>query len=99
AAGAVGSVFEEIAVVLAESREVLRNRFVATRRDPSGAEIAAADMCRDRHVGGFCLERLVDRAGVGFLEVIDVEAALLGLLEFLLRAQIGPRRVVELPVA
>ncbi len=56
-------------------------------------------MGRDRHVGGFGFERLVNRAGVSLLEMIDVKAAVARLLEFDVGAQICPGGVVKLQVS
>ena len=61
AAGAVGVVFEEIAVVVHLAQQRLRHRLVAALGNPGRAEIAAADMGGDRHVGGLAFERRVDR--------------------------------------
>src|SRR5712691_2608370 len=99
AAGALAVVFEEIAVVVAAPEQVLGDRLVAAGGNPGRAEIAAADMGGDGHVGGLPCERLVDGAGIGLLQVIDVEPAVLRLLELLLRAEIGPGGVVELQIA
>src|SRR5437016_728928 len=52
AAGAVGIIFEEIAVVIGAPQHGFRHRLVAAGGNPGGAEIAAADMGRDHHVGG-----------------------------------------------
>src|SRR6476661_6721210 len=43
-AGAVGVVFEEVAVVVALAEEILRPRLVAAGRDEGRTEVAAADM-------------------------------------------------------
>jgi hypothetical protein len=99
AARALGIVFEEIAVVIAVRQKVLRHRLVAAGRDPGGAKIAPADMGRDGHVGGLRFKRLVDGAGIGFLEMVDIKAAIARLLEFDVRAQIRPGGVVKLQVA
>ncbi len=95
----VGIVLEEVAVVIAAAEQVLGHRLVAAGGNPGRAEIAAADMRRDRHVRGLGFERLVDGAGIGLLQVIDVEAAIPRLLQLLLRAEIGPGGVVELQIA
>ena len=99
AAGALGVVFEEIAVVIAARKQALRHRLVAARRDPGRAEIAAADMGGDGHVGGLARERLVDDGGVGFLQVIDIDPAVARLLHLDVGAQIRPGGVVELQIA
>ncbi len=74
-AGAVGVVFEEVAVVIALRQQAFRHRLVAAGRNEGRAEIAAADMRGDGHVGGLGFQRLVDAGDVGFLQVIDVEPA------------------------
>src|SRR6202030_1732124 len=74
AAGALAVVFEEIAVVVAVCQQVLRHWLVASGRYPGRAEIAAAHMSRDGHVRWLGFQRLVDGAGVSFLEMIDVKA-------------------------
>ena len=56
-------------------------------------------MCGDHHVGRLGLERRVDDAGVGSGQLVDVLATFLRLRQLLLRAQIGPGRIVELQVA
>src|SRR5215469_1375169 len=99
AAGALGVVFEKIAVVVDLAQQRLRHRLVAAFRNPRRAEIAAADMGGDSHVGGLGLERGVDDARVDALELIDVRHPLARLAQLLLRAKIGPHRVVELQIA
>ena len=91
-AGALAVIFEEIAVVIAVCEQAFRHRLVAAGRNPGRAEIAAAHMGGDCHVGGLGPERLVDGAGVALLQVIDVDAALARLFEFLLRNTDRPRR-------
>ena len=56
-------------------------------------------MSGDDHVGGLGFKRLVDALGIGFLQMIDVEAAIARLLQFGLGAEIGPGGVVELEIA
>ncbi len=48
---------------------------------------------------GLACSALLMQLGVAFLQVVDVEAALARLLQFVLRAEIGPGGVVELQVA
>src|SRR5919108_664768 len=57
-AGALGVIFEKVAVVVHLAQQGLRNRLVATLGNPGRAEIAAADMGGDGHVGGRGFERL-----------------------------------------
>ena len=97
--GALAVVFQEVAVVVAFFEQGLRHRLVAARRNPGRAEIAAADMGGNGHVGGLGRQRLVGAGRVGLLQMIDVETAVLGLLQLLLRAQIRPGNVVELQIA
>ena len=99
AAGAVGIIFQEIAVVIGAGQHGLGHRLVAAGRNPGRAEIAAADMRRDHHVGRPLGDRVVDDAGVDFLQAVGIVAALARLLQFILRAEIGPYRVVELQIA
>src|SRR4029079_11030986 len=51
------------------------------------------------HVGGLAFERGVDDARVDALELIDVRHPLARLAQLLLRAEIGPDRVIELQIA
>src|ERR1700687_1856875 len=57
ASGAIAVIFKEIAVVIGASEQHFGNRLVTSGRDPGRAEIAAADMSRDRPVLRFCRER------------------------------------------
>jgi len=98
AAGALGIIFEEIAVVIGAGQHGLRHRLVAAGRDPGGTEIAAADMRGDGHVGRPLRDRIVDDPGVDFLQAVGIVAALAGFLQLFLRAEIGPHRIVELKV-
>src|ERR1035437_7272622 len=97
--GALAVVFQEVAVVVAFFEQGLRHRLVAARRNPGRAEIAAANVRGNGHVGGLGRQRLVGAGRVGLLQMIDVETAVLGLLHLLLRAQIRPGNVVELQIA
>src|SRR5439155_15298186 len=47
AAGELGVVFEEIAVIIASAQQIFRDRFVTARRNPGRPEIAATDVGRD----------------------------------------------------
>src|SRR5205823_10383992 len=67
ATGAVGIIFEEIAIVMGVPQHGFRHRLVAAGGNPGGAEIAAADMRGDHHVGGPLRYRVVDDAGVDLL--------------------------------
>src|SRR5437763_1199539 len=98
AAGARAVIFQEIAIIVAAAEQVLRHGLIAARRNPGRPEIAAADMGGDRHVGGPCFQRRVDGARVSVLQMVDIEAAVLRLLELLLRAEIGPGGIVELQI-
>src|SRR4051812_29297393 len=98
-AGPFGVVFEEIAVIADLAEQRFGDRLVAAPRYPGGAEVTAADMGRDDHVGGAVLDRRVDDLGVDFGQAGGIVAALLGEFAFLRRAQIRPHGVVELQVA
>src|SRR5262249_30594836 len=50
AAGAVGIIFQEIAVVVGARQQGFRHRLVAAGGNPGRTEIAATDMRRNRHV-------------------------------------------------
>src|SRR5262249_46391964 len=56
AAGTIGVVFEEIAVVIDAAEQPLRHRLVAALGNPRRAEIAAADVGRHHHVGRSAFE-------------------------------------------
>src|SRR6266851_8844988 len=99
AAGPLGIVFEKIAVVTGAGQHGLRNRLITARRNPGRAEIAATNMRGDRHVRRPFGDRVIDDAGVNFLQVVGALAARSHLVEFILRAEIGPYRVVELQIA
>ena len=64
AAGALGVVFHEIAVHVDRVEQHLGDRLVAARGDEGRAEIAAAQMHGDGHVGGDVGDRRVDHAGI-----------------------------------
>src|SRR5262245_37787097 len=99
AASTIGIVFEEVTVVVALAEQIFCNGLVAARRNKGRTKVASTDMGCDCHVGRLCRKALVDAADVGFLQVIDVKAPLLGLRQLLLRAQIGPGGVVPLQIA
>src|SRR6267378_689130 len=99
AAGAFGIIFEEIAVVVGAGQHGLRHRLITAGRNPGGAEIAAADMRGDGHVGRPLGDRIVDHTGIDFLQAIGIVAVLARLLQFILRAEIGPHGVIELQIA
>ena len=99
AAGALGVVFEEIAVDGEPAEQRLGHRLVAAGGNPGRAEIAAADMHGDRQVGRPAVERGIDRPGIALLQPVDVVAARARLLQLAVVAEIGPHGVVELQVA
>ena len=99
AAGTVGIVFEEEAVDMAAAEEDFGNRLVAARGKPCRAEVAAADVHRDRHVRRLCFKRAVDHRHIGALDFFQIKAARLVCLAFLGIAELAPRRVVELEIA
>ena len=95
----VGIVFQEEAVVVRPAEEDFGNRLVAAGREPRGAEVAAANMRGDGHVGRLRLKNAVDHGHVVAGDLIDVDA-LLGVRGALGRiAELAPARVVELQVA
>src|SRR6516162_7776566 len=98
-AGALGVVFEEIAVVVDLSQQRLRHRLIAALGNPGRAEIAATDVGGDGHIGRLALERGIDHAGVDRLQLVDIRNALARLAQLVLRAEIGPHGVVELKIA
>ena len=51
AAGTLGVVLQEIAVVVDAREQALGDRLIAALGDPGGAEVAAADVGGDHHVG------------------------------------------------
>ncbi len=53
----------------------------------------------DHHVGRLAFERLVDDAGIILLQAVGVEPAVARFFQLRLRAQIRPRRIVELQIA
>ena len=99
AAGALAVVFHEIAVHLDGVEQHLRHRLVAARRHEGGAEIAAAQMHRDRHVGGDVRHRRVDHVGIDFRQLVGVVAARGHLLAQFRIAQIGQVDLVDLQIA
>ena len=91
--------FKEVAVVIQLAEQRFGDRLVAAFGNPGRAEVAAADMRRDHHVGGLAFEHRIDDAGIILLQPIGVQAAIAGLLQLRLRAEISPGGVVELQVA
>ena len=77
---------------------MLGDELVAALRDPGGAEIAAAGMHGDRHVGGLAFERRVGHARVDRRQAVGIVAARLRLLALLRIADHRPGGVVELQV-
>src|SRR4051812_48621832 len=71
AAGAVAVVFEEVAVVVHLPQQRLRDRLVTAFGNPGRAEIAAADVGGDGHVGGLAFERGVYDARADAPELSD----------------------------
>ena len=99
AAGALGVVLEEEAVHAAVREENLGDRRIGARGEPGRAEVAAADVHRDRHVGGLHFEDAVDRVHVALLDRLEVEAAVGVVGALRLVAEFAPGGVVELQVA
>src|SRR5258708_1415884 len=98
-AGPIGIVFEEIAVIIGAREHGLRHRLVAAGRNPGRAEIAAADVGGDHHVGRPFRDRVIDHTRINLLKVIGIIAARACLGQFVLRAEVGPHSVVELQIA
>ena len=99
AAGAVGVVFQEIAVEVHAAEQPLGDRLVAARGHPGGFEVAAADMRGDGHVGGLRRQRGVDHVLVDLRQVVRHRHAVARRRHLGRRAQIRPHGVVELQVA
>ena len=97
-AGAVGVVLQEEAVVVRTAEQHLGHGLVAAGGEPRGAEVAAADVRGDGHVGGLCLKDAVDRVYVALRHLVDVDA--LGGVRLALGrvAELAPAGVVELQV-
>src|SRR3954470_13298256 len=97
--GAIGVVFQEIAVDVDLAQQAIRDMVVTALGDKGGAEIAAAGMHGDHHVGGMAGERLVGHAGVLRGQAVRIVAALPGEFPLLRIADHRPGGVVELQVA
>src|SRR5262245_7784291 len=93
------SVFQEIAVDGHFAEQRRRHELVAAPRDPGRAEIAAAGMHGDRHVGGPAVERGIGQSGIARGQRIGIVAALLRSLALGRRADHCPGGVVELEIA
>src|SRR6187431_3203391 len=76
AAGALGVVFQEIAVVIDLSEQGFCHGLIAAFGNPGRAEIAAADMRGDDHVRRLRGERGVDHLGVSLLQTGRIVAAI-----------------------
>ena len=98
-ARALAVVLEEEAVDGAVREEDLGDGFVAAGGEPRGAEVAAADVHRERQVGGLGGDDPVEDADVAAGHGVDVDAAggVGGAL--FSGAEFAPARVVELQVA
>ena len=96
-ARALAVVLEEEAVDGAVREEDLGDGFVAAGGEPRGAEVAAADVHRERQVGGLGGDDPVEDADVAAGHGVDVDAAggVGGAL--FSGAEFAPARVVELP--
>ena len=98
-AGALGVVFHEIAVHVDLVEQQLGHRLVAARGDEARAEIAAAQMHGDGHVGRDVGDRRVDHAGIDARQRRRILAAIGDLLAQRRIAQIGQIDLVELQIA
>ena len=99
AAGAVAVVFQEIAVEIGVREQMLGDVVVAARGDEGGAEIAAAGMHGDRHVGRLAFERRVGHARIDRRQAVGIVAAAFRALALLGIADHRPGGVVELQIA
>ena len=99
AAGALGVVFHEIAVHVGAVEQHLGLGVVAAGAHEGRFVVAAAQMHRDRHVGGNVRHRRVDQIGVERAELFRIVAALRHLLAILRIAQHGDEHFVELQIA
>ena len=99
AAGAIAVVFEEIAVEAGMAEQLLGDELVAARGDEGGAEIAAARMHGDRHVGRLAFERGVGEPRVALRQCVGIVAALLRMRALARIAHHRPGGVVELQIA
>ena len=84
---------------MAATEEDFGDRLVAARGEPCRAEVAAADVHRDRHVHGLRFQHTIDHRHIGALDLIEIETARLVCLALLGIAELAPRRVVELKIA
>src|SRR5215470_1992647 len=99
AAGAVGVVFEEIAVDIDLAEQTLGDELIAALGDEGGAEIAAAGMHGHDHIGGTAGQCQVRHLRIVRGQTIGIVAARLGMLALLRIADHRPGGVVELQVA
>ena len=80
-------------------KENFGNGFITAGTEPGGTEIAAADVHRYRHVGGFGGENLIEARHIKPSHAVDVNAARCVGRAFFRRAEFAPARVVQLQVA
>ena len=99
AAGALAVVLHEIAVHVDAVEQHLGLGVVAARAHEGRFVVAAAQMHRDRHVGGNVRHRRVDEVGVERAELVRIVAALGHLVAILRIAQHGDEHLVELQIA
>ena len=97
-AGALAVVLHEVRVVVHAIEEHVRNGFVATRGEPRGAEVTAADMGADDHVGGLADQGGVDQVCPEVQHLVRVIAAATELLAYLGVADEGQAHVIQLQV-
>ncbi len=98
-AGAIAVVFEEIAVEAGMAEQLGGDELIAARGDEGGAEIAAAGMHGDRHVGRLAGKRRVGELRVALRQRIGIVAARLRLRALVRVAHHRPGGIVELQVA
>ncbi len=99
AAGAFRIELHEVAVDADLVEEHFRHRLVAALRDPTGAEVAAAQVHGDRHIRGPVRDGCVDHLRVDSGKAIRIVAAIAQELPLLGIAEIGQVHFVELEIA
>ena len=81
------------------AEELFGDELVAARGDEGGAEIAAARMHGDRHVGRLAFERRVGQPRIALRQRVGIVAALFRMRALARVAHHRPGGVVELQVA
>src|SRR5665213_3364666 len=94
--GPLAVIFQEIAVEIGVAEQLLGDEFVAALRDPGRAEITAAGMHGDRHVGRLGRERRIGDLRVDRRQRVGIVAARLRLRPLLGVAHHRPSGVLSL---